>query len=83
MPCDAFQGGPGREFSSVLLVSAPPGAPTLHMPSFRGDPVSLLWLVPITDSERLLAQEQGSVALVQRLWAAGNSWDFRPRHSVA
>lgn len=79
VPCDAM---PGTELTAVLFVYAPHGAPIVTLPNFRGDPVNLLWAVGITEPERELAMQSGSVALVQRLTDAGVGWLTRKRRSI-
>jgi hypothetical protein len=76
IPCSAF--GEGSAVAAVLLREAPPGAPHVALPDFRGDPVRLLWGVPITAEERALAQREGSGALAARLDAAGRGWMYAP-----
>ena len=82
IPCDSVPGGEGSGFAAVLLLASPPGAPALAMPTFRGDDVQMLWLIPITEGERKLAMAEGSAALVSRLEAAGCTWAFQPRSPV-
>jgi hypothetical protein len=48
--------------------------PDLSGFSFGGDPVRWLWVVPITERERLLAKERGSASLVNELAAQRRSW---------
>lgn len=84
LPCPALPRGPsGRAFSRVLLLRDPPGAPAVAFPPFRGDPVTLLWLVPVTDEEAVLAQRAGGGELARRLAAAGHGAVHRDRASVA
>lgn len=81
--CDAF--GPKSAFASVLLVPSPTGAPTVKLPRFRGDPVNLLWFVPITDREREFAIDNppnGGEKLAKRLGSAGHGWICSNRKSV-
>ncbi|HEX8916757.1 MAG TPA: suppressor of fused domain protein [Humisphaera sp.] len=52
-------------------------------PACRGDPVTLLWAVPITEGERALARSAGRAALTERLAAAGATWVHRDRTPVA
>jgi hypothetical protein len=64
---------------AVLLLDEPgalPGAapPDLSGFAFGGDPVRWLWVVPITEQERLVAKDRGSASLVTRLAAQGRSW---------
>lgn len=79
VPCDAF---PGTHFQAVLLSRDAFDSPRLSLPSFRGDPVNVLWVVPITKAEREFAVERGAGELVQRLKNAGVGWLFRARPSV-
>jgi hypothetical protein len=72
-----FPLGGGRE--AVLLLDDPvglvgPDVPDLSGFSFGGDPVRWLWVVPITEQERLLAKEHGSASLVSELAAQRRSW---------
>lgn len=60
----------------------PAGAPSVAMPDFRGDPVNILWMLPITGAERDLAMSQGSEALAKRLASAGHGWIHRDRRSL-
>lgn len=69
----------GSRWEGVLLLDDPsrlsgPPAPDLSGFSFGGDPVRWLWLVPITDEERLFAKEEGSNALIRRLAKEERSW---------
>jgi hypothetical protein len=82
IPCDSLPGKEKSGFTSVLLCASPPGCPELLMPTYRGDYIRMLWLVPITDSERAFAIKHSSSALADRLWAAGCTWAYRPRLSV-
>jgi hypothetical protein len=71
IPFDAL---PGSPYSAVLLLRSPRGAPTVRLPSFRDDPVNLIWMIPITEAERGFAQQHGSRSLAERLSAAGHGW---------
>jgi hypothetical protein len=69
----------GGGYEAVLLLEAPsglpgPDAPDLSGFSFGGDPVRWLWVVPITEEERLIAKEQGSASLISALAAQRRSW---------
>jgi hypothetical protein len=79
IPCDAF---PDTSFSAVLLCRSAPGSPALSLPAFRGDPVNMLWMIPITSIERELAIERGGAELMRRLADAGVSWLSRIRRSA-
>lgn len=77
----------GREelgdFAAMLLWENPPGAPPIAFPPFEGEPVRLLWMVPISDSELALLREEGADALKERLVQAGVGWVHRAREPVA
>ncbi|MBS2026839.1 MAG: suppressor of fused domain protein [Deltaproteobacteria bacterium] len=81
MPTDAF--GSKSPFQAVLFLIAPPGGPKIALPDVDGEPVKLLWLVPITTNERAFARKNGSAALVERMKAAGVTWMFKPRPEVS
>jgi hypothetical protein len=67
MPCNAVpEALGGRRFPFVLLTKAIAGAPDFHLSPFRGDPINVLWTVPITETERDLAEQEGSSALRDR-----------------
>jgi hypothetical protein len=72
-----FPLGGGRE--AVLLLDEPggllgPEPPDLSGFSFGGDPVRWLWVIPISERERLIAKERGSASLVNQLAAQRRSW---------
>ena len=72
-----FPLGGGNE--AVLLLDEPasllgPEVPDLSGFSFGGEPVRWLWVVPITERERLLARERGAASLVTQLAAQRRSW---------
>lgn len=68
-----FQGFPGDRFPYVLLTHQLSVFPQLPLPEYRGSKVNFLWLIPITESERQFAMEQGSDILIQALEAIGES----------
>jgi hypothetical protein len=72
-----FPLGGGNE--AVLLLDGPasllgPEVPDLSGFSFGGDPVRWLWVIPITERERLIARERGTASLVTQLAAQRRSW---------
>jgi hypothetical protein len=72
-------GGAGSPWEGVLLLDDPgrlagPPAPDLSGFDFGGDPVTWLWLVPITGEERQLAKTNGPDALIDSLAEQGRSW---------
>ena len=70
-------------FEAVLLVRDPLGAPQVDLPPYRGDRIDLLWMVPITQSERELAISEGGLVLAQRLRYSEVGWVHRDREPVA
>lgn len=72
--CDPLAELTGGLASDVLLVADAPLAPNATLPAFRHDPVALLWMLPISESEREWAVAQGSDALVRRLIQAAVDW---------
>ncbi|HEY3735484.1 MAG TPA: suppressor of fused domain protein [Streptosporangiaceae bacterium] len=76
-----FPLGGGNE--AVLLLDEPgglmgPQVPDLSGFSFGGDPVRWLWVIPISERQRLLAKERGSASLVNELAAQRRSWIVGP-----
>jgi Suppressor of fused protein (SUFU) len=72
-----FPLGGGNE--AVLFLDKPgsllgPDVPDLSGFSFGGEPVRWLWLIPISDTERVLAAERGPTSLVTHLAAQRRSW---------
>ncbi|PSK95672.1 suppressor of fused protein SUFU [Murinocardiopsis flavida] len=55
----------------LAVGAAPP--PTAGL-TFHGDPVTWLWVVPITRPEHLFAKEHDSATLLGKLAAEGRSW---------
>jgi len=72
-----FPLGGGHE--AVLLLDKPgsllgPDVPDLSGFSFGGEAVRWLWIVPVSDRERVLAAERGPASLVTHLAAQRRSW---------
>lgn len=76
--CDLFSG-----FAALLFSEDPKGAPNLVMPAYRGDPVKLLWLIPITEYELELAKEEGSQAVFAALSKESDNYWMHARTSSA
>lgn len=71
MPCDCTPPSLGGENSpAVLFVAETDSRFAVRLPRFRGDPVNLLWAIPISGAEREMAERQGSTVLLQRLRSA-------------
>lgn len=81
IPCDAF--GSTEPFAAVLLAPDPPDLPAVALPPFRGDPVNVLWAVPITESEHHYAQRESARELWAKLTAAGHGAIAAARKPVA
>ncbi|WP_312113374.1 suppressor of fused domain protein [Brevibacillus reuszeri] len=73
---------PCREISEVderftsMLLAKPDGAPDISFPVIGGDPVNLLWMIPITEDELHFAQTHSSVNLVQNAAEDLEYWIF-------
>jgi hypothetical protein len=72
-----FPLGGGRQ--AVLLLAEPsqllgPEVPDLSGFSVGGDPVRWLWVIPITERERLIAKDRGAGRLLTQLAAQRYSW---------
>ena len=70
LPADAFAELSGGRLPFALLQARPAGVPDLSVPSFRGDPITYLWLTPIGAREQRFAEEHGSAAIADKLCAA-------------
>jgi hypothetical protein len=64
VPCDAWQNA-GFDFAVLLREHA--RAPRLSLKPQFGDPVNVLWFVPITAAERQIAIDRGTKELVETL----------------
>jgi hypothetical protein len=62
--CDWWQ---NPDFTSALLQYEHAGAPRLALENFLGDPVNVLWFLPISAEERQVAVNDGSKQLIPRL----------------
>ncbi len=79
-PCELL---PAEDAVEALLFHLDPlDAPNVQLGRFMGDPVNLLWLVPLTGPEREVAREYGSGELLTRLRDAGVGWCYRRRGSI-
>lgn len=67
IPCDQIWPD-NREFPYVLLLSSNKTnkVPSIDFPLNKEDIVNILWLVPITSSEKKFAEDNGSETLIQR-----------------
>jgi suppressor of fused protein SUFU len=72
-------GDSASPWEAVLLLDDPgrlagPPAPDMSGFEFGGDPVTWLWLVPVTGKEREYAAAEGPDALIRGLADQGRSW---------
>jgi hypothetical protein len=73
----SFPLGSGKE--AVLLLDNPsrllgPDVPDLSGFKVSGEPVKWLWLIPISNRERLLAEGRGASSLVNQMASQSRSW---------
>jgi hypothetical protein len=71
LPADVFDQLSAGTLPFALLSIQHPATSQVSLPTFRGDPVSILWMIPISVRERELAMQSGSEALLERLWQLG------------
>lgn len=64
IPCDSWA---STQFEFALLVRDHPLAKRLTLPTVFGEPVQLLWFLPITASEQTIASDQGSSSVLDQL----------------
>jgi hypothetical protein len=69
----------GAGYGAVLLLARPdallgPDIPNLSGFRMAGEPVTWLWIIPVTERERRLAAERGPDSLVTHLAAQRRSW---------
>jgi len=64
LPCDSWQ---NSNHTMALLQYGHSGTPQIALEQFLGDPVNVLWFVPISEEERQVAIAQGSKHLASRL----------------
>jgi hypothetical protein len=64
VPCDSWQ---NADYPFALLQYDHPAMSRLAFDAQFGDPVNLLWLIPITETELQVATESGSTELVAQL----------------
>lgn len=69
MPADVFEELSSGRLPFVLFTRRIPVLLELMLLNFRGDPVSMLWMIPISERERQMAIELGSEHLLQLLYA--------------
>jgi hypothetical protein len=73
----SFPLGNGNE--AILFLDNPgrllgPEVPDLSGFTVTGEPVKWLWMIPISNRERLLAQSRGAASLVNQMASQSRSW---------
>ncbi len=82
-PCDVIPPGPdGTLFPFVLLQRELRAEGCVLLPAYRGDRVSLLWMIPITKAERDFAESHGSEQLAEAMVREGVGIVYRGRPQV-
>jgi hypothetical protein len=81
IPSDAFAALSAGAFPSALFQRQPCAEAAIELSPFRGDPVNLLWLTPISAREQSFARQNGSALLAQKLRARGFDWRHQLRRS--
>ena len=56
-------------FTAAMLLRDHPVVPRFTLPSIGGDPVSMLWVLPLATMERKLAMQNGSESVIGKLSA--------------
>ncbi len=83
LPCNAFEGDAGlRPFNAALLLKEPADLPFSLDARVGGDPVNLLWLIPLQPKERDLARDRSTAALLAKFPQGRPSCVIRKRKSV-
>lgn len=79
LPADVFERHSAGRMPFVIFSNQHPDVINPALPTFRDDPVSVLWMIPISDREREFAIQNGSSALFERLFSleasALSSWE--------
>ncbi|MFT5433279.1 MAG: hypothetical protein ACI9OJ_003984, partial [Myxococcota bacterium] len=80
VPTTGLPIGPsGQSFDALLVLADPPNAPDIVLPEYRGQKANLLWLVPISATERAAAMAAESQSMLDNLWSNGASWRHTDR----
>ena len=61
------------KLTNVLITNQLSVLPKITLPTFRAAKVNMLWLVPISEKERLFANENGKEKLLERLEDIGDT----------
>lgn len=83
IPCNAFAEDRSlKDLGAVILTREPADAPFQLDLEIGGDPINLLWIIPITEKERTLAQATNSAALFEKFPGGAPSCRIQKRKSV-
>jgi hypothetical protein len=83
MPCDSTPGScGGKLFNFLAFTDSLANTPRIALPAFRGDRTNLLWVFPISESERKFAETNSTAELVQNLQQAGCDVVIRRRQPL-
>ncbi|WP_442509087.1 suppressor of fused domain protein [Novipirellula sp. SH528] len=77
IPCDSMPNDCGVTYPAVLLTMTPPNCPCIALGDIDGEPIHLLWLIPVQAADRQAAEEQGTAVILDRLWGEGREVVFR------
>ena len=69
LPADVFERHTSGRMPFVIFSDRNPAVSAPTLPPFRDDPVSVLWMIPISERERDFAVRNGSAALFERLFS--------------
>ncbi len=64
IPCDSWR---NRDFTMAALIAKHPAVRSAELSSMNSDPVSMLWLLPISETERQVAINSSSALLIEHL----------------
>jgi hypothetical protein len=69
------------QLNFFLLTRHGLGVPQIELPPFRGDPINVLWMIPISTAEQQFTAANQSASLLPRLETAGVTWASTFRRS--
>ncbi|WHX30141.1 suppressor of fused domain protein [Brevibacillus agri] len=61
---------------TAMLLAQPEHAPAIPFADVYGDPVNLLWMIPLTQQERQFAEANGTEALIRLAAGTTDEWIF-------
>lgn len=72
----------GAAIEAVVLTAAQLNAPQIQLPAYQGDPVNLLWAIPVTTQELNFLRDHSSDELFPLLKDKECSWIYKPRKGI-